>query len=117
MPLDELLATDRNPHESDPGKVSVFYALSWALTHYIMAGDSSGETLPPETYREWKERFGCDIIDGRGVPSHGDCEMPVWGDVFRMAPAGATPGGVKLVSMPLFGISKESRSAACSSPC
>ena len=28
---------------------------------------SSGETLPPETYREWKERFGCDIIDGLGV--------------------------------------------------
>ena len=44
MPLDELLSTVRNPHESDPGKISVFYALSWALTHYIMAGDSSGET-------------------------------------------------------------------------
>ncbi len=29
--------------------------------------DSSGETLPPETYREWKERFGCDILDGIGV--------------------------------------------------
>ena len=35
------------------------------------------------------------IIDGRDVPSHGDREMPVWGDVFRMAPAGAIPGGVK----------------------
>ena len=44
MPLDELLSTDRNPHESDPGKIAVFYALSWALTHYIMVGDSSGET-------------------------------------------------------------------------
>ncbi len=29
--------------------------------------DSSGETLPPETYREWKTRFGCDILDGIGV--------------------------------------------------
>ncbi len=28
---------------------------------------SSGETLPPETYREWKAQFGCDIIDGLGV--------------------------------------------------
>jgi mono/diheme cytochrome c family protein len=24
------------------------------------------------------------IIEGRGVPSHGDREMPVWGDVFRI---------------------------------
>jgi mono/diheme cytochrome c family protein len=23
------------------------------------------------------------IIDGRGVPSHGDRDMPVWGDVFK----------------------------------
>lgn len=28
---------------------------------------SSGETLPPETYRAWKERIGCEIIDGLGV--------------------------------------------------
>ncbi|MFQ5915123.1 MAG: acyl-CoA synthetase [Nitrospinota bacterium] len=28
---------------------------------------SSGETLPPETYHEWKARFGCDILDGIGV--------------------------------------------------
>jgi tetratricopeptide (TPR) repeat protein len=44
MPLDELLATDRNPHESDPGKITVFYASSWALMHYIMVGDNAGET-------------------------------------------------------------------------
>ncbi len=35
------------------------------------------------------------IIDGRDVPSHGDREMPVWGDVFRMVPGGSGPGGVK----------------------
>ncbi len=28
---------------------------------------SSGETLPPETYRTWKERFNCNILDGIGV--------------------------------------------------
>lgn len=28
---------------------------------------SSGETLPPETYREWKALVSCDIIDGLGV--------------------------------------------------
>jgi mono/diheme cytochrome c family protein len=35
------------------------------------------------------------IIDGRDVPSHGDREMPVWGDVFRI-PRGepATPAAV-----------------------
>ena len=35
------------------------------------------------------------IIDGRDVPSHGDREMPVWGDVFMMSPEGSLPGGVK----------------------
>ena len=30
------------------------------------------------------------IVDGRGVPSHGDREMPVWGDVFRSSRAGET---------------------------
>ena len=35
------------------------------------------------------------IIDGRDVPSHGDREMPVWGDVFRMVPDSSGLGGVK----------------------
>jgi len=30
------------------------------------------------------------IIDGRDVPSHGDREMPVWGDVFRTVSGGAS---------------------------
>jgi mono/diheme cytochrome c family protein len=28
------------------------------------------------------------IVDGRGIPSHGDREMPVWGDAFRSSRAG-----------------------------
>lgn len=35
------------------------------------------------------------IIDGRDVPSHGDREMPVWGDAFREAFGGAGPAAVK----------------------
>ena len=29
------------------------------------------------------------IIDGRDVPSHGDRDMPVWGDVFKLGSSGA----------------------------
>jgi hypothetical protein len=34
------------------------------------------------------------IIDGRDVASHGDRDMPVWGDVFRRTQAGDGPDGV-----------------------
>jgi mono/diheme cytochrome c family protein len=34
------------------------------------------------------------IIDGREVASHGDRNMPVWGDVFRRARDGDAPGAV-----------------------
>jgi len=47
LPLEELLAMDRHPHETDPDKTSIFYAQSWALTHYLMVGmvgESSGNT-------------------------------------------------------------------------
>jgi mono/diheme cytochrome c family protein len=35
------------------------------------------------------------IIDGRGVPSHGDREMPIWGDAFKATRDGHTPEAVK----------------------
>jgi mono/diheme cytochrome c family protein len=35
------------------------------------------------------------IIDGRDVPSHGDREMPVWGDAFRAVRGGASEQAVK----------------------
>jgi mono/diheme cytochrome c family protein len=35
------------------------------------------------------------IIDGRDVRSHGDREMPVWGDAFRISPGGLTAASVK----------------------
>ena len=35
------------------------------------------------------------IVDGREVMSHGDREMPVWGDAFRMASGGPGAGVIK----------------------
>jgi hypothetical protein len=35
------------------------------------------------------------IIDGRDVKSHGDREMPVWGDAFRSEPGGLTTQAAK----------------------
>lgn len=35
------------------------------------------------------------IIDGRDVPSHGDREMPVWGDVFKTVRGGASAEAVQ----------------------
>jgi mono/diheme cytochrome c family protein len=41
------------------------------------------------------------IVDGRDVPSHGDRDMPIWGDVFR-APrgdTGATPAAARIAAI------------------
>jgi hypothetical protein len=35
------------------------------------------------------------IIDGRDVSSHGDREMPVWGDVFKTVPGGSSAAAIK----------------------
>lgn len=35
------------------------------------------------------------IIDGRDVPSHGDREMPIWGDAFRTSRDGFSSDAVK----------------------
>lgn len=42
MPLRDLLAITVNPHVSDPDRVGIFYAESWALTHLLMLGDGKG---------------------------------------------------------------------------
>jgi mono/diheme cytochrome c family protein len=36
------------------------------------------------------------IVDGRDVPSHGEREMPVWGDAFRTSRGGLSPEAVKV---------------------
>ncbi len=41
MPFEELLALDRVPDPRDTKKLSLFYAQSWALVHYLMLGGLS----------------------------------------------------------------------------
>jgi mono/diheme cytochrome c family protein len=53
------------------------------LTRYTAR---NGGVFPSERVRR--------IVDGRDVASHGDREMPVWGDVFKMT-AGGDPAVVK----------------------
>ena len=43
MPLEDLLKVDRSsPEYRERHRVSLFYAQSWALTHYLILGDQSG---------------------------------------------------------------------------
>ncbi len=42
LPLHDLLSMERNPHESDPDRVGIFYAQAWALTHLLLLGDTKG---------------------------------------------------------------------------
>ena len=40
IPLEQLFAADQNsPYYNEANKTSMFYAESWALTHYLMLGD------------------------------------------------------------------------------
>ena len=53
------------------------------LTRYTAR---NGGVFPSERLRQ--------IIDGRGVASHGTREMPVWGDAFRSGPERLSPEAV-----------------------
>jgi mono/diheme cytochrome c family protein len=46
----------------------------------------NGGVFPSERVRQ--------IIDGRGVPAHGNREMPVWGDAFRSGRGALSAEGV-----------------------
>lgn len=51
IPLDELLAMERAPDARDSQRLSLFYAQSWALIHYVMLGGSSTALeLAPSNY-------------------------------------------------------------------
>ena len=53
IPLAELLAMKRAPDARDAQRLSLFYAESWALTHYVMLGGSSiALELAPSSYVE-----------------------------------------------------------------
>jgi hypothetical protein len=53
------------------------------------------------------------IIDGRDVPGHGDREMPVWGDIFKI---GSSSTAVKARIDATSAISPASRNAAPGRP-
>jgi tetratricopeptide (TPR) repeat protein len=51
MPLDVLFKVDHNsPYYNEQNKTSVFYAESWALTHYLMVGDKSAHRAMLQAY-------------------------------------------------------------------
>jgi tetratricopeptide (TPR) repeat protein len=51
MPLDALFKVDHNsPYYNEQNKISVFYAESWALTHYLMVGDKSAHRATLQAY-------------------------------------------------------------------
>src|SRR5271163_3952343 len=51
MPLDVLFKVDHNsPYYNEQNKISVFYAESWALTHYLMVGDKAAHRAMLQAY-------------------------------------------------------------------
>src|SRR5277367_6200337 len=51
MPLDVLFKVDHNsPYYNEQNKISVFYAESWALTHYLMVGDKAAHRPMLQAY-------------------------------------------------------------------
>ena len=51
MPLSVLFKVDHNsPYYNEQNKISVFYAESWALTHYLMVGDKSAHRAMLQAY-------------------------------------------------------------------
>jgi tetratricopeptide (TPR) repeat protein len=51
MPLDVLFKVGYNsPYYNEQSKTSVFYAESWALTHYLMVGDHSAHRATLQAY-------------------------------------------------------------------
>jgi tetratricopeptide (TPR) repeat protein len=51
MPLEALFKVDySSPYYNEQNKISIFYAESWALTHYLMAGDKGTHQAMLQTY-------------------------------------------------------------------
>jgi tetratricopeptide (TPR) repeat protein len=51
MPLDVLFKVDHNsPYYNEKNKISVFYAESWALTHYLMVADKASHRPTLQAY-------------------------------------------------------------------
>lgn len=51
VPLDVLFKVDHNsPYYNEQNKITVFYAESWALTHYLMVGDNAAHRRMLDAY-------------------------------------------------------------------
>jgi hypothetical protein len=59
-----------------------------SLTTFSMR---NGGLFPAERLRR--------VIDGTGVPSHGDRDMPVWGAVFKRAPGGGGDAEARIAAV------------------
>lgn len=76
LPLDVLVSVDRSsPHYRQQNKTSLFYAQSWALAHYLLLGEESGEGS--ERLRTYMLRIG------EGVESQ-KALVEVFGDLKKL---------------------------------
>jgi tetratricopeptide (TPR) repeat protein len=51
LPTEELLRVDhKSPHYNEANKSSIFYAQSWALTHYLLVGDRGAHSKKLHEY-------------------------------------------------------------------
>jgi tetratricopeptide (TPR) repeat protein len=72
IPLDQLLATERAPDARDSQRLSMFYAQSWALTHYVMLRDSSTDSVVDLGPSKYVERLrGANAVEA-GTLAFGD---------------------------------------------
>ena len=91
-----------------PGDTGSQLFRTYCATCHGSTGRGSGplaeqlRRMPPDLTQYTKRNGGMfpservyRIIDGRDVPSHGDREMPVWGDAFRDMFGGASAAAVK----------------------
>jgi len=75
IPLEVLFKVDRSsPYYNEQNKTSVFYAESWALTHYLMIGDN-------QSHRQALQDFASAL--GRGEPT-GTAVSKSFGDIGQL---------------------------------
>jgi hypothetical protein len=63
----------------------------------------NGGVFPSERLRQ--------IVDGTGIASHGDRDMPVWGAVFKRSPSGRDDAAARIDAIVKFLESLQERQA------
>jgi tetratricopeptide (TPR) repeat protein len=78
LPLAELFAIDQtSPYYNEENKVSIFYAESWALVHYLMVGDRGAHRQPLADFLQFL---------GEGAPTQQAAER-AFGDLNKLEKA------------------------------